>query len=106
MFFRVAYGRGGEQEWERAVVIEGGNPLKSPQDQCNVRAKNATVGMTFINDHPAQMLQKAAPATMIWKDGAVQHIRRRHQNLHALSERRALRSRRIAGKPFNVGVWI
>src|SRR5258708_3681547 len=106
MFFRVADSRGGEQERERAVVIERGNPLKSSQDQCNVRAKNAAVGMTLINDHPAQMLQKAVPATVIWKNGAVQHIRRRHQNLHALSERRALRSRRIPGKPFNDSVWI
>src|SRR5438105_7705270 len=97
MFFRVAYGRGSEQEWERAVVMEGGNPLKSPQDQCNVRAKNAAVGMTLINDHPKQMLEKAVPATVIWKDGAVQHIRGRHQELHALSVRAALRRRRMRG---------
>ncbi len=58
----------------RLAAIKRANPLQSAQHVGNLAAKDAAIGVHFIDHDIAQPAEKVSPLHVIGQDASVQHV--------------------------------
>ncbi len=62
------------QDKLRAGPVELRYALQAPNDVRHMRAKNAPVGVHFVDDHKAQMAEKIHPVGVMRQNAGMEHI--------------------------------
>jgi len=76
-------------------VVESSDTLEPADDISDMRAKNATVAVHFIDDHIAQPAEELMPESVMRQNALVQHIRISDENGGVLTNFGALLRGRI-----------
>ena len=69
----VGDGGGGGNE-ARPCAVEAGDAAEAAQDVGDVAAKDAAIGVEFVQDDVAQAAKKAHPASVVGEDADVEHV--------------------------------
>ena len=94
-FRRVADGGRGQDEL-RLRAIKSGNALQAPDDIGDMRAKDAAIGVQFVDDHKTQVAQKLSPQGVMRQDAGMEHVGVAQDDLGFFAHRLAFGLGRIA----------
>ncbi len=56
------------------AAVEASDAAEAAQDIAQVAAKDAAVGVEFVDDDVAEVFEQARPARVVWQDSGVQHV--------------------------------
>jgi hypothetical protein len=62
-------------------AVKAADAIESTQQLCDVRAKDAAVGVQLIDGDDPKPFEKGSPTRVMWQDARVKHVGRRDEDL-------------------------